>query len=506
MTAGDTPTHPPPPAARLLSALPSIVMLATGLPFIISWWARWDSAVHTAIAWRMAQTGDFLAMWAGDSLYFNKPPLGIWVLAGVFRAGLAAGLLSAAEGPPIWLVRAPSLLAACLCVRVLVAIVTRTHGLTAAMTAGCVLALTQPFMVLLNEKVVDFWHLLFMLCVVWCWVRATETPQRVRWMLTAAIPLGLALLCKPMGALLVLPLGAAWLIATKRWRLLLPLLASGVLALVVAAPWYLAMHARFGDAFLQAHFGREVIARLEGRKFTPEPWWWYGWWFAKAYWPWLGVLVVAPFVLAARARRAPAPPLDAEHRPLLLPLIWTIGWLLVLSCASDKRTAYAMPVYASLAWTCGVLLVRLFPALHAPGVRRIGTIAALTLLTASACAVAWLARRGPDGAGAALRPVIAAIRQAQPVNVYTGALRHVDAANIYLRCGQWPTGSMNDGELDIAADAPSIHDPTYRPPAAPGDLVVYRDDYAQSPPPDADVVLRAAPFTVVRWPTRLSPP
>ncbi|MFO0830704.1 MAG: glycosyltransferase family 39 protein [Phycisphaerales bacterium] len=481
--------------------IPLLVMLAVGLPFMVSWWARWDSAVHASVAWRMALTGDYLGMYAGESVYFNKPPLAIWVLAGVFRAGLASGLLSADAGPPVWLVRAPSLVAALLCVRVLVATVQRTHGQTAAVAAGWVIALTQPFFVLLNEKVVDFWQALCIACVLWCWVRGTGGGAGGwRWVLLSGVAMGLALLCKPAGALLAVPVGAVWLGVTGRWRLLAALAGAGVVACVVASPWYFAMYARFGDSFLGAHFGREIAERARGERFGVDPWWWYWWWLWRAYKPWVWLLLATPAAMVLRRRFPARHPAGQEVQSLALPLVWSAGWLVLLSCFPDKRTAYAMPVYLSLAWVCGVVMVRLFPALHAPRLVAAGLVTGCVLVAGSVGATVYLARRGPVGEGAALAAVARGLRGADPRHVWSGALRHADAANVYIAAGCWPRRSMNDGELDIAPSAPRYEDAAYVPEAAGGDLVVYRDGGGAVPPVGAFVVVRAEPFTVVRWP------
>jgi hypothetical protein len=211
------------------------------------------------------------------------------------------------------------------------------------------------------------------------------------------------------------------------------------------------------------------------------------------------LLLAAPAVLWVQRRwgshRATG---QQETEPLVLPVVWSVGWLVLLSCFPDKRSAYAVPVYASMAWVCGVVMVRVIPALRATQLLPMGEV------VAGCCwrsvVTAWVASRGPSGDGGALVAVAPCVRAAEPGRVWSGEMRHSDAANFYLCTGRWPRASMNDGELNIALDAPFFYDAAYRPPAVAGDLVVYAGGGAASPPPGAEVVAQAGRLTVVRWP------
>jgi hypothetical protein len=227
--------------------IPFVAMLAMGLPFMVSWWARWDSAVHAAVAWRMALSGDWLSMWAGESSYFNKPPLAIWVLAGVFKAGLACGLLSPDTGPPVWLIRAVSGGR-----DVVRAAAGRDRHADARCERGRVGGCwrSPPFFVLLNEKVVDFWHLLGPWSTVVLGAGA-EMDGRGGW--SRACRWGSAV--QTRGAA-TLPVGLAWL----AWC------GGGVDAGVAAVgdgrgrgcAVVCGDDGAVGDAFVHAHFGQEV--------------------------------------------------------------------------------------------------------------------------------------------------------------------------------------------------------------------------------------------------------
>jgi 4-amino-4-deoxy-L-arabinose transferase-like glycosyltransferase len=81
----------------------------------------------------------------------------------------------------------------------------------------------------------------------------------------AGVPLGLALMTKPLMGFLVVPLAAGWLVWIGQARWAWKLIGAAVVAVLVAAPWHVSMIALHGREFLAQYFGAEIAERAAGR-------------------------------------------------------------------------------------------------------------------------------------------------------------------------------------------------------------------------------------------------
>src|SRR5690606_3540633 len=99
---------------------------------------------------------------------------------------------------------------------------------------------------------------------------------------------------KPLVALLVPFILLLWLCVERRWSWLKWAGAALLVALLIAAPWHLAMVALHGRDFVDEYFGREIVSRASGN-FTglnegaASPLY-YPRILLQTYWPWLPVL------------------------------------------------------------------------------------------------------------------------------------------------------------------------------------------------------------------------
>ena len=163
---------------------------------------------------------------------------------------------------------------------------------------------------------------------------------------------GIALLLKgPIGVVLpVAALGVYGLIERVPLRTLLrPALIATLIALAVAAPWYLwANHATDGE-FFRVFFLYHHLNRAFGgaEALAGHPWWFYIPRFAADFLPWTPLLIVA--LVRRRWRKDP----DARFG-----LIWFGVMLAVLSCSRFKRADYLLPAYAGAAIFVGCAIER----------------------------------------------------------------------------------------------------------------------------------------------------
>jgi 4-amino-4-deoxy-L-arabinose transferase-like glycosyltransferase len=322
--------------------VPVIVFLCVALPHLDQGDWRTDAGWYGAIALSAWRDGSFLTL-RGEpgQFYFNKPPMAFWI------HGLSMMIL----GPTLVASRIPTVLAAAGCVACTSRLAHRFGSRSAALSAGLVMALTYEFFRRVREISLDMWQLLFMLLAL-CLAAEAVKRERGVWLLGAGAAIGLALLCKPLVALVLLPMLALWLAWNRQWRLIAWLAPAGLVALIVGGWWHVAMVIEHGAAFTGQYFGHEIMTRAEGNiegmnAGAASPWY-YAREVAGTYWPWMIPLVLSLITLL-RGR-----PLSRDRRGARLALIWFVAWAVALSSFADKRPRYFMVVYPAWAMLAGM--------------------------------------------------------------------------------------------------------------------------------------------------------
>jgi 4-amino-4-deoxy-L-arabinose transferase-like glycosyltransferase len=415
---------------------------------------RTDTGRYAAIGLQAWEDGYFWVLRTHpDHPWFNKPPLAIWI------HGLALHL----AGPFLLVARLPSVAAAAMTLLATIWMVRATSGRNAALTAGVVLALTYEFFRRTREVSLDLWQLFFLVASAGAWLRALLGRQPQRWGGISGVFLGFALLCKPLVALVAVPLFAASAFAAARPRRLVPLVTVLALALAVAAPWHLSMIALHGDAFTAQYFGAEIADRAAGQ-IRAQPPWYYLSIIAETYWPWL-----LPFILgiipAVRGRLGRSP---AGAR---FAVIWFAGWLLLISIFPDKAPRYAIVLYPASAWIAALAL-----ATRAGGnARRLGRrglvpfTLAVCLGAAVFAALPVRVQRPPDPAWIGAFEVIAAQpgRPVASIDIDTN-----QGGRFRLRGLPWPTPIQDPSQAPPGALI--LRTPEPGAPTPPGEHLVYQ--------------------------------
>lgn len=474
---------PPRPWRRArVYVIPLILLLVMTIPYLHRGdWRRTDTGRYAAVGLEAWRSGELWTLHAepGDP-YFNKPPLAIWI----------HGLSVYAFGVGPWGVRLPGVLAAAVCVVSVVALTGRLAGSGAALWTGVVLALSYDFMRRVRSISLDLWQLLFMVLAVWIVVAACRGGNRRpgAWFALAGVPLGLALLCKPLVALLVPAVLAAWLAWTGRRRLIPALGWMTAAAVAVAAPWHISMILLHGDAFVGTYFGMQIADRAAGKltsaPFDAKPWWYYLEHIGTTHWPWL-LLVALSGVRWFRFGRL-SPSGDAER----LALVWSAAWLLVLTLFADRRDRYALPLMPSMAMLAGLWI-------NGQGVRWL-TDRGLDILGALAVVLAPLGAMVPVGGDdrepAPWRELYAwidarAAERGELPELWQGAFALDRRARVYLRFGRWPRATRNErGEFVV--------DRVTAPPA--GAFLLYQRRDGLAPGPNETEVFAAGDLRVTR--------
>jgi 4-amino-4-deoxy-L-arabinose transferase-like glycosyltransferase len=165
----------------------------------------------------------------GGFVTIDKPPLGFW-----FQ--VASAKIFGYSGLSLML---PQALAGVLSVWLLYYLVARVFGKTAGLLAALILAVSPVAVVDSRNNIIDSTLALFLLLGAWAVSRAVENGK-LRWLLLAALFVGLGFNVKMLEAYLVVPaLGLTYLLgAPVRWRVRIGhLLLATVVLLVVSLSW-----------------------------------------------------------------------------------------------------------------------------------------------------------------------------------------------------------------------------------------------------------------------------
>jgi 4-amino-4-deoxy-L-arabinose transferase-like glycosyltransferase len=224
-----------------------------------------------------------------------------------------------------------------------------------------------------NVAVHDIGLVPFMCIAALCLHRAVAPGSgRKIWAagIVAGIALGLSILTKGLVGVVFTGILAACLAAYRpaaMVRLAVVLAIAGVVAAIVAMPWYLAME-RAHHGYLYYYF---VERHLQGyltatQRHGGRPFWYYLPIVVAGALPWTGYL-------AGAAR-------GARGNPLRLVLwAWFVAGLLFLSAGESKLVTYALPLFPALAILVGEYLDRALPSADDPFFRFAFLVQAATL-------------------------------------------------------------------------------------------------------------------------------
>ena len=449
--------------------LPVLFLLAVTLPHLDQGDFRTDTARYAAVGLQAWRNPDLF--WTPhlhpDVPYFNKPPLAFWIHGASLRL-FGASLVAA---------RLPSIIAAAGCVLFTVAIARRLLGRSTALATGIALALTYEFFRRTREISLDMWQLCFMLAALWIVVGAIRSEkQRAIWL--AGIPLGLALMCKPLMALLIVPVVLLWHLGLRRRPAAGHVGIMLAVGLLVALPWHVSMWWIHGNDFVAQYLGREVLERARG-DLNREPPWYYAIEMGRTYWPWL-IPAVAGAYYALGRRLTPL-----RRTGLALAGIWLATWALALTLFPDKRPRYELPLYPALAILAGYGGVRL-PWKGLRCWRRHGLPVTGAVITVAGLVAAWLPLRVQAPPDAYLTALVEWVGQSNPQRIiHSVALSSNDEGYLYLKTGHWPQPVRRDGSgLPLALPE--------------GALLAYAVGLAPRPGRSESVVFLSGPFTVTQ--------
>ena len=175
----------------------------------------------------------FVSLDPGGWVTVDKPPVSLWIQAAFAKVFGFHG----------WSLLLPECLAAVASTAVLYAAVRRSFGKAAGLIAALTLALSPIFIVVSKTNNTDAILILFMVLAAWALSKAVERGS-LKWLLMAAVMLGIAYNAKTLEAFLILPalilaylFGARLKWRTRAWHLAL----AAVVLTAVSLSWSVAV-------------------------------------------------------------------------------------------------------------------------------------------------------------------------------------------------------------------------------------------------------------------------
>lgn len=327
------------PALRRSNALLALAVFAWLAALA---WARPlmlpDEGRYVGVAWEMLRSGDWLTPTLNGLPYFHKPPLFYWITA----ASMAI------FGPGEWAARAAPLLGAWLAAMATYLLVRRWwDGRVASLSLMALLAMPLFYIggqfANLDMLVAGLITATIALLAHAALAFEGGLPHR-RVLLTSYALAALGVLAKGLiGVVIPAAVVITWLLLTSHGRTLRAMVSPLGLALllVIAAPWFLAMQARFpGFAeyfFVVQHFKRYAVGGFN----NAQPFWFF---------PAVLLLFTLPWLVWLRAQFARFRLFDGPRAELrVLMVFWLLVVVAFFSLPRSKLIGYILPAVPPLA-------------------------------------------------------------------------------------------------------------------------------------------------------------
>lgn len=309
-----------------------------------------DEAYYAEAAREMVASGDWLTPHFNFTDRWQKPVLYYWAAAATFRVA----------GTSEWGARGLSALSGLALILLTYRVGRRLLTRDAAWIGAAIVATCYGYFAMARLALPDLPLAFFITCAIALWLE--ERP------LLAGVAAGLGFLDKGPLALLVpalvlVPL--AW--RERRWplqgsRVLRPVALSpralvlGAFAcVIVAAPWYIAMTATHGRAYLESFFIGDNLERFATDRFnSPRAVWFYVPIVIGGVFPWTAYLLVLPWRRAFAVLRRRAVLTSEEWRLL----VWAAAPLLFFTMSIGKQPRYILPVLPPLALLLGASIAK----------------------------------------------------------------------------------------------------------------------------------------------------
>lgn len=300
---------------------------------------NWDESIYAEVAKEILQSRDWLTLHWQHFDWFEKPPLTLWLMAGLFRV-FGVSEVSA---------RAVSALAGVGVVGVVYGIGKLQRGPVGGLIASLILLTTFQFVQMSRLVNTDVLLVFFIYLAIYGYLRVRNGDRR--WWYLVSISCALGFLVKSFASLFA-PAAIAFALvvdrqvsetvkATQFWF-------SVLAGLAIVIPWHATMIYLHGSAFVNEYFyyhvWRRTITPLEGHNGAY-------WFYFREIWekihPWWSIVPFAVVFDVWQVKRG---------RSSVTVLALIVFVFAFYTAAQTKLTSYILPVYPALAFLISDLL------------------------------------------------------------------------------------------------------------------------------------------------------
>lgn len=329
--------------------LPFVLLIAGSLLLYLGGLGRLplfgrDESLYAEAAREMHASGDWITPRVNGGPFFEKPPLYYWMAAASYRL----------VGVSTFAARLPAALAAVVTVVMTALIGAQVWGRRAGLLAGIALATSLQMAIIGRMGIMDMPLTCLVLLALVCYAR-----WRMRGGFAPAalfgLLVGLGVLLKALAGgipvLVALVHSVLYRGGPRRPWIAPALLACGC-CLAVAAPWFIVMGARGGEAYGSTLFLHEHLRRMtHPMQGHGGPVLYYVALIAITFFPW-----VAFFPAAVRPQSAGTS--DRARLWYSLSVVWVLAVLAPFSLISTKLPGYVTPLFPAMSLLVGAELDR----------------------------------------------------------------------------------------------------------------------------------------------------
>ena len=352
----DTESEPPAPRSELVF-LSALCLLCFFWRLGSAGLFDFNEGLYAQAAREMVLRGDWVAGSVNGVLFFDKPPLALWLTA----------ISYSTFGFTEFAARLPVALAATGLVFLTYWFGARHFSRKAGVLAGAVLALGPLFLGTARQMTMDIHQSLWFAVAMVSFFEGyrAESAAGKRWYYVFWIGCGLAFMAKSVPGLFPVAACLAFVVIQARFRPrdiamrvweAKPLAGLLILVLIIA-PWHYAAYQKHGDYFYQEYWVLHHVALLKGTDFDhAQPFWYYFPALFAGMFPW-SVFLIPALVFAWKQARSTTIA-DSESTARRFVLVWSLVVFLVFSAMTSKLVSYLLPMYSAAAVLIGDWLDR----------------------------------------------------------------------------------------------------------------------------------------------------
>jgi len=323
--------------AFLLILLLSLILFSQlgdfGLP-------SFDDAYYAQKAKELLRTGDLFTLYYNNTPRFDNTPFYIWLVALMFK-------LFGVNEYNARFFSCLSAIGSLVVIYLLARIIYKDKWskFFSVLVLATTFYYTKYAMHAMFDVTLSFLYTLVMLFFI------LGILKNEKYFLLSGVFVGFSILTKSLlGTFPIIIMGAFLLLYDRKKILSKYFILSILISLFMALPWYLLEYIKYGDKFLSEHFGWLFLERGFGKSLPKQnlfSYFYYLKFLLIFYLPWIPFAIASIFVELKKKKR------EKEEMFLLLPIIWILTVLILMSIPGTRKSWYIMPVFPALALITG---------------------------------------------------------------------------------------------------------------------------------------------------------